>query len=371
MASSSEVSQSKRMTRDDLDALSIMTEEFFTHNGAPLSLGDANSIITGRNAVSPKALRDALGPVPPSIEESEIQIPIPNSSWTSRALLTRPPPSSSTTPGPLIVLYHGGGFVLGQPEGVLVYARAFTLLFNATVICASYRLAPEFPIGANDAYDILTWCATNATTTLRADPSKGFIVGGNSAGANFAAVLARRSVEEGLTPRLTGQWLSYPLMAHHDATREGVEGLVEQVGKYKELWGVSWEMNRDAPLIDAEAAKTLFSCYEPDLKSPRYNPLVRGEPREFDVARFPKALVQVAGLDIMRDDGIVYAYALEDAGVEVRLLAYKGVPHAFPAFFPTLQASKQALVDIAMGFGWLMGIEIEEEMARNVMLKRA
>ena len=252
---------------------------------------------------------------------------------------------------------------------MLAYARGLVQLFNAVVVSPSYRLAPEnkFPVGVNDAYDILSWCAKNAST-LGADTSKGFIVGGNSAGANFTAVLARRSVQEVLEPKLTGQWLSYPLLTFREAAKEGVEGLVKEAHKYKDIWGLSWEENRDAVLIDAAAAEMLRAYYSPDLASPLLNPLVR-EPA-FDVGKLPKAFVQTAGLDIVRDDGIVYAYALEDAGVDVRLAAYPGAPHAFPAFFPTLDVSKQAMIDIGVCFGWLLGVEVEEERARTATLRR-
>lgn len=255
---------------------------------------------------------------------------------------------------------------MGQPESCLGYARGFAKLFNAVVVSPSYRLAPEhkFPTGVTDAWHVLQWAGKNAAS-LGADPKKGFIVGGSSAGANFAPVLARRSVEEGLEPRLTGQWLAYPVLGHHSSSKE-VDELLPGAQKYKDIWGMSWEQNRDGVVLDGKSALVLFGFYGPDFHSPLFNPLTKNP--SFDLSKMPKAFVQVAGMDLTRDDGIVYAYALEDAGVDVRLLAYPGVPHSFSGFFPTLEVSKRANVDLAKGFAWLIGTEAEEEQAKKAML---
>lgn len=257
---------------------------------------------------------------------------------------------------------------MGYPEAIFSYARGLVQLFGAVVVCPSFRLAPEhkFPVGVNDAFDALKWCAHNARS-LAADPAQGFVVGGTSAGANFAAVLARRSVQEGLQPPLTGHWLSFPALGHHGAAKEGAGALVEAARKYDHVWGLSWVQNKDAVLINDKAVSALYGFYEPDYASPLYNALAAHP--DFDVSALPKAFVQVAGQDIMRDDGIVYAYALEDAGVDVTLLAYVGAPHSFPDLFPTLDVTKTAKVDFAKGFGWLLGVEVDEVEARKVMLK--
>ena len=81
---------------------------------------------------------------------------------------------------PLIVLYFGGGFVLGSPLALATLARSLVKQFTAIVVAPKYRLAPEhpFPTSINDGWDSLDWIAKNATATIGADPSKGFIVGG-------------------------------------------------------------------------------------------------------------------------------------------------------------------------------------------------
>lgn len=277
--------------------------------------------------------------------------------WSADALVVRPSVPDKS-PGPLIVILHGGGFVAGTPKSMTATARGLVRLFDAVVVSATYRLAPEykFPVGVNDAYDAVEWLANNAAQ-LGADARKGFIVGGGSAGANFVPVIARRAVEERLKPAITGQWLAVPVLFQGHTVPE----------KYREIW-TSWEQNSDALLINATDAKLLFNNYgPPDFESPLFNPLAPG----FDMATFPKAFVQVAGRDLVRDDGIVFSYALEDAGVATRLMAYPGVPHTFWSFLPTLRISQQAVVDIAQGIGWLLGRDVDEEHALKAMFSKA
>jgi acetyl esterase/lipase len=113
---------------------------------------------------------------------------------------------------PLIVLFFGGGFVLGNPTQMAGLARSLVKRFNAVVVAPTYRLAPEhpFPTGINDGYDAITWIAKNATTTLRANPARGFIIGGISAGGNITNVCTHLTRDHQLQPPITGNWLSCP-----------------------------------------------------------------------------------------------------------------------------------------------------------------
>ncbi|OCL09520.1 alpha/beta-hydrolase [Glonium stellatum] len=290
-------------------------------------------------------LLKALGPTPATLEEITLSIPV-SSSYSSHTTLTRPSAQSQKPPGPLIVLFHPGGFFLGSPLKLTPYARGLASLFSATVVCPSYRVAPEhpFPTGIDDAWTCMQWAATNAAA-LGADPSsRGFIVGGVSSGANFAAVLARRAVVEELRPQVTGIWAPLSIGLAADTVP----------GAYAELW-TSREQNRDALVIDQAKARTMFEHYRPDFASPLFNPLASG----FDLAKMPRAFVQVAGADLFRDDGLVYAYALQGAGVEVRLETYPGVPHSFWVFAPALEVSRKCVRDIVEGFAWLLRVETE------------
>lgn len=298
-------------------------------------------------------LLQRLGPFEGILEETNITIPV-RDGWLTRATLTRPSQSAKKPAGPLIVIYHGGGFITGQPETMAPYARGLARLFNAVVICPTYRLAPEHksPAAVHDAFDTLQYIAHHAED-YRADTAKGFIAGCGSSRGNLSPVLARLAVENYLQPELTGHWVAFPVSQRNSTVPE----------KYRNIW-ISWTQNVNAMLIKAASREALFDIHGPDFSSPLFNSIVP----EFDVGRLPPAYVQVAGMDLIRDDGIVYSYVLDDSEVPVRLDAYKGVPRSFYAFVPGLKQSRVTMVDIAKGFGWLLKRDVDIEKAEKAML---
>ncbi|KAK8022523.1 hypothetical protein PG993_013290 [Apiospora rasikravindrae] len=291
-------------------------------------------------------LTEALGPCPAGIHEEVCNIHV-SDSYTSEALVTRPAPVTSLSPGPLIVLFHPGGFFLGSPAKLAMYARPLAKLFNASVLCPSYRFAPEhaFPTGVEDAWATLKWAASHASE-IGADPERGFLVGGISSGANFAVALTRRAVETGLQPSLTGTWAPIFMGLNE---REAVPDA------YRPLWA-SHEQHGDALVIDGPKAATMWEYYKPVITSPLFNPLA--SPFE-KIGAMPKMFLQVAGHDMFRDDGLILAYALQDHGVEVKLEMYPGVCHSFWVFAPDLTLSKRFISDIVGGFAWLLGVSVE------------
>ncbi|KAF2016945.1 alpha/beta-hydrolase, partial [Aaosphaeria arxii CBS 175.79] len=274
--------------------------------------------------------------------EETLEIPI-RDDYTSKALLTRP--TFTTNPGPLIVLLHPGGFFLGSPAKLTMYARPLAQLFNASVLCPSYRFAPEhpFPIGVEDAWSAVKWAARHAPE-LGADPSKGFLIGSMSSGANFAVALTRRSVETGLQPPVTGTWAPNLIAFNGEACIPD---------EYKELWK-SHEQHSDALVIDSRKAATIWKYYKPLAASPMFNPLA--QPLEQFIS-MPKVFLQVSGHDLFRDDGLIVSYALQDNGVPARLRVYPGVCHSFWGFAPKLAISKRFLADIVEGFAWLLELD--------------
>ncbi|KAL2858573.1 Alpha/Beta hydrolase protein [Aspergillus pseudoustus] len=254
---------------------------------------------------------------------------------------------------PLVVLIFSGGFLVGTNMQNVPFARALSALYNATTISISYRLAPEyaFPTATNDVWDSLQWIAQHATL-LGADPSKGFIIGGLSAGGNLTAVTAQRAVKEKLSPPLTGIWVSIPVVAAK------ADGIPEQ---YRDDW-VSRTQNINSPILDPGDVENCRIAYKPDLASEDFSPFVHR-----DIASdIPPAFIQVAGLDCLRDDGLIYERYLRDNGVKTRLDVYPGVPHCHHAFHPDLALSKKFRADIPVGIGWLLGREVSEEEVKRV-----
>jgi acetyl esterase/lipase len=121
----------------------------------------------------------ALGPPAPHVEEEFKSIAM-RDGFESQIKIHRPTGKSG---GPLLVLVYGGGFVVGNNQQLTPYGRGLARAFDAVVVTIAYRLAPEhkFPTAPNDVEDTLLWIAKNAES-LGADPTKGFILGGISAG---------------------------------------------------------------------------------------------------------------------------------------------------------------------------------------------
>ena len=113
-------------------------------------------------------------------------------------------------PYPILVYYHGGGWVIGDLETSDGISRAFANAASCIVVSVDYRLAPEhkFPAAIDDAFAALNWVAEHAAE-IGGDPSR-IAAGGESAGANLTAVIAQLAKDAG-GPRLAYQLLAYPV----------------------------------------------------------------------------------------------------------------------------------------------------------------
>lgn len=293
----------------------------------------ADAIASGRNEEARTiTMRDGY--------ESEIRIHRP----------TTPPEQSQGRP--LVVLIYGGGFFLGNNLQMGRTARALNDLYGAVVVCISYRLAPEhpWPHAHHDGWDNLAWIAANATS-LGADTNAGFVVGGASAGGNIAGVVVQKSLnvsEEKLAAPVTGLWMDVSVIF---ARPENVPE------KYKPLY-LAAEQNEDAPgLLTKQAIQYIRSTVKADGFSPDFSP-VNAENAHVGM---PRTFLQAAGMDMYRDDVLIYHRMLREAGVETRLRVYPGVPHGHAGLYPGLRLSKEARFDTIEGLGWLLGRKVGRE----------
>ncbi|KAI1610173.1 Alpha/Beta hydrolase protein [Exophiala viscosa] len=292
-----------------------------------------------RNAEALKVLGDS----PPEIKSTELQYPTRDGSKL-RAKLYQPtsPPKAGS---PLIVMYHGGGFCIGAPEGEEQTCRNFVQAFGAVCVSASYRLAPEykFPYAVKDSWDALKWAAENAKS-WGADPSVGFVVGGTSAGGNISAVLAHVARDEGLSPPLTGQYLIIPALVPENKVPE----------KYKK-YSLSYEQNKNAPVLPIAAIDMFMKGYEPDDDDAIWYAPFNHPKGHKDL---PTALFQVDGMDPLRDEALIYERVLrEEYSLKTKLYVYPGLPHGHWGFFPFLKASATFRKEQVEGMGWLLGRE--------------
>ncbi|GAB7326363.1 hypothetical protein MBLNU13_g10397t2 [Cladosporium sp. NU13] len=282
----------------------------------------------------------------------ETEIAVPMRDGYQAIARVRKPNSPSTQGGPLVVIVFGGGWIAGDNKQMSVEARALVRTFSAVVVNISYRLAPEhkFPQSWEDSWDNLVWVAAHASE-LGADPSKGFVMGGTSAGAGLTAVCARKAQIEPLAYPLTGQWLNVPsILSEHQIPE-----------KWKHLY-VSKQQNEYAPILPSSALDILQKHTGWDMDSPWRSPLSSTQ----SLAGLPKTYIQVDGMDCLRDDGLLYDEMLKESGVETRCDLYAGCPHAHATFVPG-KAAEKAQLDLVKNIGWMLGLDVNDGAVREAL----
>lgn len=243
---------------------------------------------------------------------------------------------------PVIVYHHFGGYCVGSSALAVPLCRSLVQQFHVVCVNVDYRLAPEypFPTPINDCWDALQWVATNASE-LGADPSKGFIVGGESSGGNIAIVLSHLARDNNLSPPLTGQFLSLPSCLPPETVPE----------KFKPFYH-SWKQAQEAPKLFGYGMTTMFrKAHAADVNSPLFASF--NDPQGH--AGMPPAYFQICALDPVRDEGMVYEKVLrEEHKIKTRLDIYPGLPHAFWQVYPAFEKAKEAHQDMMNGFAWLL-----------------
>ena len=234
---------------------------------------------------------------------------------------------------PVVVYFHGGGWVIGTFETHDGVCRHLAKQSQAVVVSVDYRLAPEhkFPAAAEDCYAATCWVADNAAA-LGAD-AKRLVVGGDSAGGNLAAVVSLMARDRG-KPKIAFQMLIYPVTNHAYDTP-------------------SYRDNADGYLLTRDAMVWFWNHYlsgESDGANPYASPL-----RAASLAGLPPAMVVTAELDPLRDEGEAYAEKLRQAGVPVKLKRYDGLIHGFFSMTGVFEQAKQAVADAAAEIRALKG----------------
>jgi acetyl esterase len=260
-----------------------------------------------------------LGKAAPGTVLTDRSIPGPGGDLPIRVYASA---SASSGPRPLVVYFHGGGYVFGGGLrlGDWICSQVASTV-GAVVVAVDYRLAPvhRFPAAVEDCYAAVTWAAGNAAE-LGATGRIGVM--GESAGGNLAAVTCLIARERG-GPAISHQALTYPAT---DMTE-----------------GRPPSGNPSAPFLshaEIVAYKRLYFGQKPDFANPWASPLLA------DHAGLPPALIQVAEHDPLRADGARYAEALRAAGVPVRFTEYVGMTHGFVNFPGLSRAAHQAMAEI-------------------------
>lgn len=230
---------------------------------------------------------------------------------------------------PIILHYHGGGFVAGDLDTHDGIARFYCRHADAVVVAVDYRLAPEhpFPAAVDDAYAALDWTAEHAGE-LGGDANR-MAVTGDSAGGNLSAVVCQLARDQ-RGPRMAFQALVYP----------GVDwnGAATYPSRSEFGGGEYFLSNRDMDWF-----RSLYLTDAPrQVGDPRASPLAKG-----DLSGLPPALVVTAGCDPLRDEGKTYADRLAAAGVPVEYRCFESTIHACLSFAGAIPAGFEALSFVA------------------------
>lgn len=233
-------------------------------------------------------------------------------------------PAGRRGPLPLVVYFHGGGWVMGGIDSHDATCRHLADASGCLFASVDYRLAPEhpFPAAVDDAWAVTRWAMDNAGD-LGGDPER-VAVAGDSAGGNLAGVVARLARDAGRA--LAFQLLVYPVVDSRLDRPSMVDGSPDY-------------------LIDRADMEWFWQLYDPEG-------VAAADPRAAltavaDLGGLPPALVITAEHDPLRDEGEEYGVRMREAGVPVTVSRYPGVFHGFFEMRGLLDAATAAAVEAA------------------------
>ena len=226
-------------------------------------------------------------------------------------------------PFPLVVYFHGGGWVVGDLDTQDMICRGLCDGASAVVVSVDYRLAPEhkFPAAVDDAWTATCWAAAHAAE-LGGDAAR-LSVAGDSAGANLSAAVALRTRDEN-GPRLRAQILIYGSC------------------NYPSIRTPSTEEFAAGPIITEAAIDYFWKQYLVDPAVDQDHPWA-SPARAASHRNLAPAFIATAEMDPSRDDGERYAEILARAGVPTESRRYPGMPHGFVSWVGLVDQAQNCL----------------------------
>ena len=243
---------------------------------------------------------------------------IPGTDWKDK-INARVYTPEGAGPFPLIVYFHGGGFVIGDLESYDAVPRALCAAVNAVVVSAHYRQGPEhpFPAAHDDAFTVYEWVAQHASD-LKGDAGRMALVG-ESAGGNLAISVAL-ALRDGDLPSPLYQVLIYPVVDSNLDTP-------------------SYRENADARPLNRAMMKWFFenTTLPAQATDPRLTPL------HASLSNLPPTTVITAQIDPLYSEGEAFAHRLQEHGIAVHYRHYRGVTHEFFGMGAVVPTAKEAL----------------------------
>ena len=249
----------------------------------------------------------------------DLEIPGPASAIPLRIYLPQ-----GVGPHPVVVFFHGSGFVVLDLDSHDDMCRRLCAGASCMVVSVDYRLAPEhkFPAAPDDCLAATRWVAEHADA-YEGDATR-MVVAGDSAGGCLAAVTALRIRDEG-GPVLRGQLLWYP------------------VTNYPSEPPISYVTNGSGYGLTPEGMLWFWDQYLPDV-SARSHP--HASPLRMDTTvGLPSTYVMVAEFDVLRDEGEAFARRLSDSGVETVSRCQAGMNHGFLKYTGVIEEADAAMAD--------------------------
>ncbi|KIX93239.1 uncharacterized protein Z520_11094 [Fonsecaea multimorphosa CBS 102226] len=282
----------------------------------------------------------------------------------------RPKPSHPHRSGasarrqPVMVYAHSGGWCMGGLDTEEFLCQLLAVRLGIIVVSVDYRLAPEwsYPTCVYDVYDVIKWVSVNAET-IGGDLSRGFLTGGASGGGNLTCMATIMARDDKLQPSLSGHLLICTGMPHDFTDRKGHNVVLFP----EKLSRGSWERYKNGPVATREmnilygrkhAKSHAFSnsrltkdieISNFDAHSPNVTPLT-----QTDFSKLGPVFYQVAEMDIWRDSAVFYCDKIKEAGGQVKVEIYPGVPHLWWSMYPQLSINKKWVHDLVNGVEWLL-----------------
>lgn len=266
----------------------------------------------------------------------QITLNLPHTSLQAR--LYRPTQAfSQDQPLPLLVFFHGGGFIVGDLDTHDQPCRLLCRHGQMYVLSVDYRLAPEhpFPAAYDDGMAALRFVQNGGLTDAMIDLSQ-IAIGGDSAGGNLAATISAALADGPHAP--AAQLLIYPAIELYMQT--------DSKTRYSQGLFLSHDDVRDA-----------YLSYNPDERHPPHDPRLCPM-YATSHARLAKALVVTAALDVLRDEGEIYARTLRQAGTVCMMRRVAGQAHGFINIAPINRGAYHATVQLAVDFRLLLSGQI-------------
>ena len=316
----------------DIQAVVDQLKKFNAPPIETLDYGNARNTPTYKNAVeemaansaTTRAMNVAMPAMPEPVGKIE-HILIPTREGEVLARVYTP---DGDGPFPVLVYFHGGGWVIANLDVYEPSCRALCNAAECVVVSVNYRQAPEakYPAAVNDAYDATQWVLQNASK-INGDANR-VAIAGESAGGNLATVACLIAKDNG-GQMPVAQLLIYPVT---DMTENNYPSYAE---------------NQDTQPLHTSMLPWFYNYYAPDKQ--QRNERTASPLLADDLSGLPPAIIITAEHDPLRDQGAAYAKKLADAGVSVDYKLYDGVTHEFFGLAGAVGKAKDALTQAADG----------------------